>query len=179
MPPRSQCLPRVRGVAKVASRVKRSPKGAKDEPEMPALADNAPENGPVDNTSVQPNAQDLPEGTTALVDLNMGHLVEVDDAIKVILGHPVFENILTAQPLAIDKNASAGESGHKAPFDKSDYAAAMSTAGCYEAACNMWSASLRWTATPGVPYNRTAIKRLMEHTFSSANTFKRFPFARA
>ena len=45
---------------------------------------------------------------------NVDHYNEVEQAIQVILGHPVFENIMTEEPLGIKEGVASHLAGHKA-----------------------------------------------------------------
>jgi hypothetical protein len=91
----------------------------------------------------------------------------LDVCIQKILAHPVFQDILLADPLPIDGNAEAGESGHMMEFNAEHCQTALKNAGEYTCACNVWWADPRYTATPGVPYNMKAITELKNAYFST------------
>ena len=46
--------------------------------------------------------------------INVDHYNEVEQAIQVILGHPVFENIMNEEPLGIKEGVASHLAGHKA-----------------------------------------------------------------
>lgn len=62
--------------------------------------------------SAQQDGQIMPDN------LNDEHSVEFDDAIKVILGHPMFEDIQTAAPIGIKRDAGRTVAGHQAGLMK-------------------------------------------------------------
>jgi len=47
----------------------------------------------------------------AVSDINATHLKTLEDALNVVLAHPIFETIQSMQPAPIDRNAEACEAG--------------------------------------------------------------------
>lgn len=61
--------------------------------------------------------QDQPEGLT----VNVEHYAEVDAALRLIVNHKCFEDILEAEPLDIYASGEAWECGKQAVFNYDDY----------------------------------------------------------
>ena len=55
----------------------------------------------------------------------------------------------------------------QAVFVEEVFRAAMSTAGTYDASCNLFWLNLKWSAAPKVPVNRSSVDRLKERLFSN------------
>lgn len=64
----------------------------------------------------------------------------------------------------------------KAIFNSDEYTAALSSAGRYEAAGNIWWLSPYYSPTPGVPLSRPAIESLRKYFFGRSGSAERFIF---
>lgn len=113
-------------------------------------------------------------GLPGIPAVNADHMAMVDEAVQMILGHPLFAGIMNEPPLTINAKASEkSAAGHRVGFKYEDYVAAMKTAGEYEAAGNYFWVNWSFNATPGVPFNTQAVQDLKAYYFKSGPT--RFP----
>jgi hypothetical protein len=84
----------------------------------------------------------------------------------------MFEDILRAGPLRMDdKSDKCGMPGYKAHIEQYTYLNSMKTAGLAEASSNFFDQDWKFTSTPGVPINMTAVKNLMERDFNEPVPF--------
>lgn len=97
-------------------------------------------------------------------------MASLQAALNTITAHDVFTDIASKSPSGIDK--SKGKmSGYKATFDLKKYNEAIATTGKYEAASNFFWVNVFFTPCPNVPYNKTSVQKLMDHTFSEPGRF--------
>ena len=54
---------------------------------------------------------------------------------------------------------------YQAVFVEQVFKAAMSSAGTYDAACNLFWVNFKWSAAPKVPINRDSVKRLQSRMY--------------
>jgi hypothetical protein len=96
--------------------------------------------------------------------INQRHFGNVLGAINAMMGHPVFKNIKTDDPLTIDKKAPKFEQGTGAHFNNADH----NTIGSgYTAKCNLMWINVFGSVVPGVPINSGAVEGLKNHFFKN------------
>lgn len=117
---------------------------------------------------------DLPDFDVNLADtsLNAAYYDRLNQAMRLVLEHPVFDNIVNEDPIGISAKRGDLSGGVQAPFNPADYKNAM-VHGTYACAGNFFWHDLRFNPTPGVPIRENAVHRLMEHQF---NVPKRSPW---
>jgi hypothetical protein len=86
---------------------------------------------------------------------------------EVITSLNIFEGIVTASPLKIQKTGNVNSASHVAPFDASDYKTAIEKVGRYTCGGNMFWVNFLTSTVPGVPINARSIEYLMAYAFSS------------
>jgi hypothetical protein len=107
-------------------------------------------------------SESFAEASAAAVN-NAKHHASVRDDIETILAHPLFESILSEDPLGI------GNAGHKNVFLQEEFDQAMTTVGLYECACNFWWQSFKPNqAAVNIPVNSRAVTNLANHWFPKA-----------
>ena len=89
--------------------------------------------------------------------INACHLLAMEEDLKVIFEHQMFEDIVQSNPISINLT-TAGDAlqvGHKAIFKQTEYNYCMSPdgAGVYDAACNFFLTDPRWNPEHGIPIN--------------------------
>ena len=100
-------------------------------------------------------------------DVNATYLVQIHDAIVKLKKHPVFHNIDLMDPLPI----ALGGGGAQAPYNATDFAHAMSSAGHYVCGCNFWWQDPLYTPCPGVPLNLARITKMSANLFKEPEPF--------
>ena len=91
--------------------------------------------------------------------INALHLTGMEDDLKTIFEHPMFEDIVNVNPIPFTLSSSATscdaqQLGHKACFKQAAYNFTMSEEGpgMYDAACIFWL-DPRWNPEHGIPIN--------------------------
>ena len=100
---------------------------------------------------------------------NAGYLLELENWLGTINGHPLFHNMTAQEPRQI-KN-SAEDTGFQSVFDNDLYQKAIASGNCYTAGGNLFWVDLRWSATPGVPLRLQAVKKLSTTLFKEPNPY--------
>ena len=102
-----------------------------------------------------------------VVDLvNTPHYVKVADAVKDIAAHPLFDDILGAEPLKRGDNSDrCGFAGIGLPLTKSTHMADMKNSGHSECCSNFFDQDWRFTCSPGVPVNAAAVQKIADRDF--------------
>ena len=97
------------------------------------------------------------EDTEAVIpSLNADVLTDVEKDIQEIFNHHVFCDIVTEEPLKIQKSEDA--CGFKSQFDQEEFEIAMKETGFYDAGANFFWQDFKWVAVKGVPINTKAVK---------------------
>ncbi|CAK8988121.1 unnamed protein product [Durusdinium trenchii] len=91
-------------------------------------------------------------------EVNREHLQKLEGSIQTILSHPLFSNIMHESPLKIDKTAGASEAGMRAPWDPAEHESALTTAGTYVSAGNLFWCNLRVLNSPSVPVSAKSVE---------------------
>ncbi len=99
-----------------------------------------------------------------------GFLVQFENALEVINGHSLFENISSTEPLPILGTVdSAEDQGVQTPLDQDDFDNAIGSAGLYRCAGNAAWLNIAYRPDPGVPILTTKIDEMIEFWFSEPN----------
>ena len=93
--------------------------------------------------------------------INSEHLVSIEDDLKTIFEHELFENVQESNAIGLAAASTSPEQqqGHKAAFDQGalDIALAEGGAGLYDSACNFFWADPRFNIEHGIPINVAAL----------------------
>ena len=96
--------------------------------------------------------------TQAQQGVNAEHWAAVTEAKQKILGHPLFQDIVQAKPLAI------GSGGQMAGWEIDTMREAFKTQGAYgPVAFNAWHINFNWVPIPGVVVNRAQVANWANH----------------
>ena len=99
---------------------------------------------------------------------NTGYLLELENWLDTINGHPLFHNMSSQEPRQITN--SAEDTGFQSVFDNDLYQKAIAS-GNYTAGGNLFWVDLRWSATPGVPLRLQAVKKLSKTLFHEPSPY--------
>ena len=106
-------------------------------------------------------------GSGDVCDINATYNLQIHDAICKLKRHAIFHNIDLVEPLSI----STGSGGSQAPYNPTDFANAMKSAGHYVCGCNFWWQDPLYTPCPGVPLNIVRVTRMSEQIFAEPVPF--------
>lgn len=112
-----------------------------------------------ESAEVAPEGPDpLCAGTDIPSNINSTHLADMETDLVTILAHPMFEDIVNADPIALALTSGGSDDtpmGHKACFKQAEYNFTMSDKGpgLYDCACNFFWVDARWNPEHGIPIN--------------------------
>ncbi|CAE7707229.1 unnamed protein product [Symbiodinium sp. CCMP2592] len=88
--------------------------------------------------------------------------------ITTIMGHHIFDDILTADPIGIHSggNGNAATTGSKACYDAADFDRAMKACGTYQGAGNLFWINFKWRPCSHVFTNMKAVEEVCKFNFS-------------
>jgi len=99
---------------------------------------------------------------------NADYLLELENWLDTINGHPLFHNMTEQEPRQITN--SAEDTGFQSVLDTDLYQKAIAS-GNYTAGGSLLWVDLRWSATPGVPLRLQAVKKLSTTLFKEPNPY--------
>ena len=101
---------------------------------------------------------------------NADHLQRVADNYNLLLSHSVFEDITTADPVAIAEGEGA-RSGHQSVYQFKEFQTSIMETGHYKCAYNLMAVDFMWSPSPRVPIRRSTIPKLKKHYFSQPTLY--------
>ena len=113
---------------------------------------------------------DVPKSEGPLPNANDKHLTKVAENFEKMLSHPVFQDILDAEPVEI--NIGEGEnSGHEACYDFGAYKTAICEKGRYKAAFNVMTIDFMFSPSSKVKIRRSGVALLKKQYFMTADYY--------